>query len=180
VLEGDIKACFDRISQPWLLKNIVMDKRMLHHWLKAGYWEKGQLFPTNEGTPQGGIISPLLANLALDGLEQAIRSQINRRHDQVNFIRYADDFIVTARTKEILERKVKPDSARLGQLSSSRLFRPNLLARGSYRSRSSAALGEANPPQQILWLAEAKVLQRRRPLGVRHEGTQGQRRKPGA
>jgi RNA-directed DNA polymerase len=108
VLEGDIKSCFDRISHEWLRKNIPMDKRMLHHWLKAGYWEKDQLFPTNEGTPQGGIISPLLANLTLDGMEQAIRSQIKPRHDQVNFIRYADDFIVTARTKETLEQKVKP------------------------------------------------------------------------
>lgn len=108
VLEGDIKSCFDRISHEWLLKNIPMDKRMLQHWLKAGYWENGQLFPTREGTPQGGIISPLLANLTLDGLEQVIRSQIKPRHDQVNFIRYADDFIVTARTRETLEQTVKP------------------------------------------------------------------------
>src|SRR5437667_7761961 len=74
----------------------------------AGYLEKGRLFPTREGTPQGGIISPLLANLTLDGMEMAIRSQIKIRRDQVNFIRYADDFIVTARTKETLEQIVKP------------------------------------------------------------------------
>ena len=108
VLEGDIKSCFDRISHGWLLAHIPMDARMLRHWLKAGYWEKSQLFPTREGTPQGGIISPLLANLTLDGMEQAIRSRIRIRHDQVNFIRYADDFIVTARTKETLEQVVKP------------------------------------------------------------------------
>jgi RNA-directed DNA polymerase len=108
VLEGDIKACFDRISHPWLLKNIPMDKRMLRLWLESGYWEKGRLFPTREGTPQGGIISPLLSNLALDGMEQAIRSRIKPRQDQVNFIRYADDFVVTARTKETLEQIVKP------------------------------------------------------------------------
>jgi RNA-directed DNA polymerase len=76
----------------------------------AGGWllGKSQLFPTREGTPQGGIISPLLANLTLDGMEKAIRSRIKIRRDQVNFIRYADDFIVTARTKEILEQIVKP------------------------------------------------------------------------
>jgi RNA-directed DNA polymerase len=108
VLEGDIKSCFDRINHQWLLKNITMDKRMLRQWLGAGYWEKGRLFPTDEGTPQGGIISPLLANLTLDGMEQAIRSRIKIRRDQVNFIRYADDFIVTARTKETLEQIVKP------------------------------------------------------------------------
>jgi RNA-directed DNA polymerase len=108
VLEGDIKACFDRISHQWLLKNIPMDKRMLQQWLAAGYWEKGQLFPTREGTPQGGIISPLLANLTLDGMEKAIRSRIKIRRDQVNFIRYADDFVVTARSQETLEQVVKP------------------------------------------------------------------------
>src|SRR6267142_3606798 len=108
VLEGDIKSCFDRISHNWLLANIPMDARMLRLWLQAGYWEKSQLFPTSEGTPQGGIISPLLANLTLDGMEQAIRSRIKIRHDQVNFIRYADDFVVTARNKETLEQIVKP------------------------------------------------------------------------
>jgi RNA-directed DNA polymerase len=108
VLEGDIKSCFDRISHSWLLKNIPMDKRTLQQWLRAGYLEKGRLFPTREGTPQGGIISPLLANLTLDGMEKAIRSRIRIRRDQVNFIRYADDFIVTARTKETLEQIVKP------------------------------------------------------------------------
>jgi RNA-directed DNA polymerase len=108
VLEGDIKSCFDRISHQWLLANIPMDARILRRWLEAGYWEKGRLFPTKEGTPQGGIISPLLANLTLDGMEEAIRSRIKIRRDQVNFIRYADDFIVTARTKETLEQIVKP------------------------------------------------------------------------
>jgi RNA-directed DNA polymerase len=108
VLEGDIKSCFDRISHPWLLKNIPMDKRMLQQWLAAGYLEGGRLFPTREGTPQGGIISPLLANLTLDGMEKAIRSRIRIRRDQVNFIRYADDFVVTARNRETLEQIVKP------------------------------------------------------------------------
>jgi RNA-directed DNA polymerase len=108
VLEGDIKSCFDRISHKWLLANIPMDARILRQWLTAGYLEKGRLFPTREGTPQGGIISPLLANLTLDGMEKAIRSRIRIRRDQVNFIRYADDFVVTARTKETLEQIVKP------------------------------------------------------------------------
>ena len=108
VLEGDIKSCFDRISHKWLLANIPMDARILRQWLEAGYWENGRLFPTREGTPQGGIISPVLSNLTLDGMEKAIRSRIKIRRDQVNFIRYADDFVVTARTKETLEQIVKP------------------------------------------------------------------------
>jgi RNA-directed DNA polymerase len=108
ILEGDIKACFDQISHPWMLKHIPMDRQMLDRWLKAGYMEKNQLFPTTAGTPQGGIASPVLANLVLDGLEAAIRASIDPKRDKVNFIRYADDFAVTANSKEILEQKVKP------------------------------------------------------------------------
>jgi RNA-directed DNA polymerase len=108
VLEGDIKACFDQISQPWMLENIPMDKRVLGQWLKAGYMENNRLFPTMAGTPQGGIASPVLANLTLDGMESAIRAAIDPKHDKVNFIRYADDFAVTGDSKEILEEKVKP------------------------------------------------------------------------
>lgn len=108
VLEGDIKSCYDDISHPWLLDHIPMDRRVLHQWLKAGFMENQRLFPTTAGTPQGGIASPLLANLTLDGMEQAIRASIKPRRDKVNFIRYADDFVVTAASKDILEQKVKP------------------------------------------------------------------------
>jgi RNA-directed DNA polymerase len=107
VLEGDIKACFDEIGHAWLLQNVPMDRQILKQWLKAGYLEKGKLFPTTAGTPQGGIISPILANLTLDGLEQAIKGAA-KRGDKVNFVRYADDFIVTGATREILEQNVKP------------------------------------------------------------------------
>ena len=108
MLEGDIKSCFDEISHAWLLDHIPMDRRVLHQWLQAGFMENQRLFPTTAGTPQGGIASPLLANMTLDGMEQAIRASVNLRRDKVNFIRYADDFIVTAASKEILEEKVKP------------------------------------------------------------------------
>src|SRR5438067_10394546 len=108
VLEGDIKSCFDEISHAWLLEHIPMDRRTLGQWLRAGFMEKQRLFPTTAGTPQGGIASPVLANLTLDGLEPAIRAAIKPRRDQVNFIRYADDFVVTARSKETLEQQVKP------------------------------------------------------------------------
>jgi len=108
VLEGDIKSCFDQISHEWLLDHIPMDRRVLHQWLKAGFMENQRLFPTTAGTPQGGIASPLLANLTLDGMEQAIRASIKPRRDKVNFIRYADDFVVTAASKDLLEHKVKP------------------------------------------------------------------------
>jgi RNA-directed DNA polymerase len=107
VLEGDIKACFDEISHDWLLQHVPLDKQMLRAWLKAGYWEKDQLFPTEAGTPQGGLISPLLANLALDGMEAALQA-VAKPKDKVHFIRYADDFVVTGATRELLEQKVQP------------------------------------------------------------------------
>lgn len=72
VLEGDIKGCFDNISHDWLLAHVPMDKGVLLKWLKAGYFEGNTLFPTESGTPQGGIISPVLANLALDGLQSKL------------------------------------------------------------------------------------------------------------
>jgi len=108
VLEGDIKSCFDEISHSWLLDHMPMDRRTLTGWLKAGFLENQRLFPTITGTPQGGIASPVLANLTLDGLEGTIRASIRPRRDKVNFIRYADDFLVTAASKEILEQQVKP------------------------------------------------------------------------
>jgi RNA-directed DNA polymerase len=107
VLEGDIRACFDEISHEWLLAHVPLDKAMLRAWLQAGYWEKDQLFPTPAGTPQGGLISPLLANLALDGMEQAVQAAAGTGN-KVNFVRYADDFVVTGATRELLEQKVKP------------------------------------------------------------------------
>lgn len=113
VLEGDIKACFDQISHEWMLRNIPTDKRMLKQWLKAGYVEKGTLFPTEAGTPQGGAISPVLANMVLDGMEktiQAVIPQTTRRGKaaKINFVRYADDFIVTGASQEILSGEIKP------------------------------------------------------------------------
>lgn len=106
VLEGDIRACFDEIDHQWLLQHIPMDKQLLSAWLKAGYWEKGQLFPTQAGTPQGGLISPLLSNFALDGMEKAVQA-FAQRGDKIHFIRYADDFVVTGANQQLLEGKVK-------------------------------------------------------------------------
>lgn len=107
VLEGDIKACFDKISHSWLKKHIMMDKYVLKQWLKAGYIEKDALCNTEDGTPQGGLASPTMANIVLDGLEKTILD-IARKGEKVNFVRYADDFICTANSKEILENKVQP------------------------------------------------------------------------
>lgn len=107
IFEGDIRACFDRISHPWMLANIPMDKTMLGKWLTMGYIEKRVFYPTEEGTVQGGTISPTLANLTLNGLERAVKSAVSKT-DKVNVVVYADDFIITGISREILEEKVKP------------------------------------------------------------------------
>jgi RNA-directed DNA polymerase len=107
VLEGDIKACFDKINHSWLQEHAMMDKKALEQWLKAGFIEKDCLHPTEEGTPQGGIASPTLANIALNGLEKVVLN-VTEKGNKVKFVRYADDFICTADSKEILENKVKP------------------------------------------------------------------------
>ena len=113
VLEGDIRGCFDNISHAWLLEHVPMDKIVLRKWLHAGFIDKGILFPTEAGTPQGGIASPVLANMALDGLEDAVRSALGRSPNarqpaKAHVVRYADDFIVTGATRELLEQRVKP------------------------------------------------------------------------
>ena len=118
ILEGDIKSCFDEISYEWLEKHIPINKRILRQWLKSGYMTKQQLFPTQSGTPQGSIISPTLANMVLDGMEKTIDEALgikwrrvlgkNDNPHKIHLIRYADDFIVMADSKEILEKKVLP------------------------------------------------------------------------
>jgi len=107
ILEGDIKACFDGISHQWLLEHIPMDKAPLKQWLNAGYMEENIFFKTEAGTPQGGIISPTLANMTLDGMAEVVK-QATARTEKVNFVRYADDFIITGASKDVLEKKVKP------------------------------------------------------------------------
>ena len=106
ILEGDIRGCFDNINHEWLINNIPMDKKILHKWLKAGYIHKRTLYPTESGTPQGGVASATLANMTLDGLEAELKKF--RRQDKVHMVRYADDFIITGNSKELLENEVKP------------------------------------------------------------------------
>ena len=117
VLEGDIKGCFDHISHEWLLSHIPTDTEVLRKWLRTGYVENRTWFATEAGTPQGGIISPTLANLTLDGLEGLLKRTFPRkwapgstamRHPKVHLVRYADDFIVTGASREVLEMEVRP------------------------------------------------------------------------
>ncbi len=98
-----------------MLRHIPTDKEVLRKWLKAGFMENRTLFPTEAGTPQGGIISPTLANLTLDGLETLLQQRFPMKrvngapfNPKINLIRYADDFIITGATKDVLENEVRP------------------------------------------------------------------------
>lgn len=114
ILEGDIKGCFDNINHEWLQNNIPMDKRIMKQFLKSGFIYEGKLFPTETGSPQGGAISSIYANMALDGLEKVIQDKFHRNSKgnienhyrsktKVNLIRYADDFVITANSREVAE-----------------------------------------------------------------------------
>jgi RNA-directed DNA polymerase len=101
VLEADIKGFFDNIDHESILNQLgcFPNRNLIKGWLKAGFILKGESHPTDKGTPQGGVISPLLANIGLHGLETFIKST----NPKLSVVRYADDFIVTAREKEPLE-----------------------------------------------------------------------------
>jgi RNA-directed DNA polymerase len=106
VLEADIKGFFDNIAHESILTMMgnFPNRELIKGWLKAGFVFQGKFEPTEQGTPQGGVISPLLANIGLHGLEKFIKT-INSK---LGVVRYADDFIVTARDKESLETAQDP------------------------------------------------------------------------
>jgi RNA-directed DNA polymerase len=113
VLEGDIRSAFDRISHSWLEAHTPMGKAILRKWLKAGYKEQDAFHATDDGVAQGGPLSPALANLTLDGLEHLLAEHFPRttragQRAKVNLVRFADDFLITGATRELLEEEVKP------------------------------------------------------------------------
>lgn len=123
ILDADIKGCFDNIDHEHLMNTLgeILARELIRQWLKAGYVEAEVFNPTKSGTPQGGIISPLLANIALHGLGTFLatykKSKLStwtskktgkvkteqKKYPRSGYVRYADDFIVTAETKEDLE-----------------------------------------------------------------------------
>ena len=132
VLDADIQGAFDTIDHHMLLNAIqnTPGRELIRQWLKAGYVEAGKHHETPSGTPQGGIISPLLANVALHGMEEALGTKRRQdtshrgRRDERNafaLVRYADDFVVLTRTKEQAEEAaviLKPWLAERGLLLS--------------------------------------------------------------
>ena len=86
-----------------------MPQRLLSTWLRSGFWDRGTLYPTTAGVPQGGILSPVISNMVLDGLEDVVHGgHWHRRVHQINYVRWADDFIVTANSREVFEHTVLP------------------------------------------------------------------------
>jgi RNA-directed DNA polymerase len=109
ILEGDIEGFFDHIAFPWIEDHIPMNKRLLAKWLRCGVIDHGTLYPTTAGVPQGGILSPVISNLVLDGLEAVVHgSSGHRRVHNLNYVRWADDFIVTATSRQELVEVVLP------------------------------------------------------------------------
>jgi RNA-directed DNA polymerase len=109
ILEADIEGFFDHISTTWMENHIPMNRRVLTKWLKSGFQEHGRWYPTTSGVPQGGIISPAISNIVLDGLEKVVHGSVReRRAHNINFIRWADDFIVTANSRAVLEQTIRP------------------------------------------------------------------------
>src|SRR6266480_1157417 len=112
VLDADIRGAFDHISHEYLLKAIgpVPGKELIKQWLKAGYVEKEVFHATEQGTPQGGVASPLLANIALHGMEEAIGVTYDSRGQLIGkraVVRYADDFVCFCETREDAEQVQK-------------------------------------------------------------------------
>jgi RNA-directed DNA polymerase len=108
VLDADIRGAFDNISHAYLLKTIgpVPGKELIKQWLKAGYVEHGTFHATEQGTPQGGVASPLLANIALHGMEEAIGVKYDYRGQLIGkraVVRYADDFVCFCESREDAE-----------------------------------------------------------------------------
>nr|AOC61645.1 putative reverse transcriptase and intron maturase [Gloeotilopsis planctonica] len=120
VLIADIEKCFNKINQNWLLNHTPMETKVLKSWLKAGYFERLELFPTEESMPQKEVILPTLSNLTLNGLENYLKKNFKGKRvfcsrgknltkfsTCINVVRYANDFIVTGRSHRQLQRVKK-------------------------------------------------------------------------
>lgn len=115
ILDADIEGFFDNINHNWLIDNVRMDKTILRKWLKSGVVDRAQLLATTAGTPQGGIISPALANWTLNGLETELTAYLGTQVGKskveklkVGVIRYADDFVVSGASQELLDIEIRP------------------------------------------------------------------------
>jgi RNA-directed DNA polymerase len=120
VVDADIKGAFDNIDHAFLLRQLgdVPGRELVKQWLKAGCMEEGTWHATPAGTPQGGVISPLLLNIALHGLEAALGVKYNARGDNVGkrgLVRYADDLVVFCASQEDAQAARQDLQAWLGE-----------------------------------------------------------------
>jgi len=133
VLDADIAKCFDRIDHTALLEKLNNSspiRRKVREWLKAGVMDRNAYQPTYAGTPQGGVISPLLANIALHGMETEIRKIVpakTAKQRELGVVRYADDFVIMHKDRKVVEqakevigkwlagigRELKPEKTRM-------------------------------------------------------------------
>ena len=107
VLDADLKGCFDHINHAALLRKLNTYPALRHvikAWLKAGAMDNGVFEQTRSGTPQGGVISPLLANIALHGMETAVKQAFPKTRDKIHLVRYADDFVAFQATEEGIKK----------------------------------------------------------------------------
>ena len=148
ILAGDLQAGGDTISHQWWLNHIPMDKAILSQGLQAGYRAPAVLDPTEDGTPQGGISSPVLAKMALDGLERRLHQQypqtgqraLKGKHTHVHLVRYAADCMMTGISQEGLAWAVKPLVRAL--LRQRGLERSAEQTRRTHREEGGALLGQ--------------------------------------
>jgi RNA-directed DNA polymerase len=109
IWEGDSQGCFDNMRLPWLEAHIPMHKRVWSRWLHSGFLDRGTRLPTTAGVPHGGMIAPVRSHLGLAGLETVVHGgSWHRRVHHINYVRWADDFIVTAPSRQVLEDSVLP------------------------------------------------------------------------
>ena len=114
VLDADISQCFDKIGHEYLLRKLHTSptlERVIKAWLKAGWVFEGKRAESDEGTPQGSVISPLLANVALHGMENrmtqladSLKGDKHKNRTSLTFVRYADDFVCLHPEKEVIDR----------------------------------------------------------------------------
>ena len=134
VLDADIQKCFDKINHDWLVQNVpVGDKAVLESWLKSGVAYNTNVTATVAGVPQGGVISPALANITLNGLEAAVKIATaglasKRERSKVYLIRYADDFVATAGSENRLS---------MVEQSATRIFKPARVATAPAENQKS-------------------------------------------
>ena len=139
VLKTDVKSCFDNVSHEWIMDNIPIDKEILWKFLKCGFVYKNKKHDTTCGVPQGGAISPIVCNMAMDGLEKRL---INTLED-IEFIRYADDILV-----------ISPHPNKLGQAIE--IMNDFLSVKGLYLSADKTLITEASKGFSFLgWRIQA-------------------------